>query len=81
MSSGAYYEMRRKAERGGIAPKAFDKMARTIPGYKQAKTLIQAKRAAARVKAQGRDTQRASNLIKQLIGELPPDIEVDWGTP
>lgn len=81
MSSGAYYEMRRKAEKAGMANRAFDRAARTIPGYKQAKALIQEKRAAAKAKKRGQDTQPYVNRIKDLIGQLPPDIEVGWGTP
>ena len=81
MSSGAYYEMRRKAESAGFGGKTFDKIARNLPGYKAAKGLIQAKRAAGVAKAKGRDTQPYVNRIKDLIGDMPPDIEVGWGTP
>lgn len=81
MSSGAYYEMRRKAEKSGIAAKAFDKIASNLPGYKSAKKIIQAKRAAGKAKAKGADTQPFVNRIKELIEDMPPDIEVGWGTP
>lgn len=81
MSSGAYYEMRRKAEKAGVASKAFDTIASTIPGYRKAKSLVQAKRTAGKAKAKGIDTQPFVNKIKELIEQMPPDIEVGWGTP
>jgi len=81
MSSGAYYEMRRKAARGGIEPSNFDKLARHLPGYKQAKRLVQLKRAAGKIKAAGGDTQPVINQLKDEMSDLPEGIEVGWGTP
>jgi hypothetical protein len=81
MSSGAYYEMRRKATKGGFSAKAFDKAASTLPGYKAAKRLLQTKRAAGVAKTKGLDTQPYVNDIKDAIEDLGPDIEVAWGTP
>lgn len=81
MSSGAYYEMRRKAARAGVAGKAFDKIASTVPGYKTAKKIVQAKRQAGKAKDKGIDTKPFVDRIKDIIEQMPPDIEVGWGTP
>jgi len=81
MSSGAYYEMRRKAAKGGISTKAFDLAARTLPGYKTAKRLLQAKRAAGAAKAKGLPTRPYVDDIRDAIDDLGPDIEIAWGTP
>jgi len=41
VSSGTYYEMRRKAEGRGISAKSFDKVTRQGGGYKAAKEVAQ----------------------------------------
>jgi hypothetical protein len=84
MSSGAWYEMRRKAAPAGVAPSEFDKTAGKPGRYARVKAIVQAKREASRVKAAGGDTQRAVNRIKETVDDLVdffPDIDVGWGTP
>jgi len=41
VSSGTYYEMRRKAESRGISAKSFDKVTRQGGGYQAAKQVAQ----------------------------------------
>lgn len=81
MSSGGWYDMRRKAEAAGTPPATFDKLARTIPGYKQAKRIVQLKRAMGKAKEAGKDTQGPINAFKEFLDDLPPDIDIGWGTP
>lgn len=79
MSSGAWYEMRRKAKAAGISPTDFDKARGRKGVYTAVKNAVRAKRSALTLKRRGYGAARM--IIQDFIDQLPPDIEMTWGTP